>query len=196
MRVRRRTPVICCGLAIGWIGLGAAPTGIAAQVTCGWCWSFVDDFSQAWHGFAVEGGDECGDPAPEYEGLDVGRSRCGGTSHCHSYSDSGFCHIECGPGGGNGNGAGNGNGNFNGNGDQGPSLAGAIKELDRALGGGDVAAVAAVLADRTPAYTAEFTERAGRIVIMQACDPVRPVAAFVVPVAIRPALARLLAAEN
>lgn len=145
--------------------LAGVPTEVEAQgggLTCGWCvmdgdvvaegpgWVIYENVTHAFLG----GGDECG-----WEGRDAPSiaggpycSRCGRTSVCHTDFRDGPCHRACGPLG---------------------DLLTALDEVEGALEGDDVTAVAAALRKPTTGGSLEFIPDAGRIDIVLACAPGR-----------------------
>ena len=91
---------------------------------------------------------------------------------------------------GNGNGAGNGNGPDGGGGSF-VALRGAIGD---ALARGDAAMIGDLArSDGGALYTLAYAPEGGRLELFMDCDPVRPVAAFPVPMGVREALAATMA---
>ena len=166
--------------------LVGVPTEMEAQdgggVTCGWCvmkgdlvgqvgnWEVYENLEHAF----VDGGEECGWEGRDAESIGGGPycSRCGNTSVCHTDFRDGPCHRACGPLG---------------------DLFAALEEVESALEGGDVTAVAAALLEPTTGGSLEFIPDAGRIDIMLACAPGRVFGAIPVLPDVRDRLRRAIA---
>jgi hypothetical protein len=172
VRPRRVGRVSKAGLiatAIVGIGIAAVPAGGGEEVTCGWCgWSTF--LSGPHHGF-FNGADECGWPQPDWDNVQC--SRCGGDSRCHTNTEPGMCHIQCGPGGGD-------------------DFAAAAASVRTALAAYDARLLADMMSKRTSGYAVEYNAAGGRIEVIAACDPTIAAAQYGIPVALRPGLERLL----
>lgn len=151
MRIARLSPFVVALL----VSLAPSAPLEAQGVVCGWCqdalgfWETDDgDIYFGWAPRFVAG--------PGCVGLEDGVgphfhcSRCGGTSHCHTYWMLGICHIACGPGG--------------------DALA-ALEEVETALQSEDMALAATVLRRDRSGFSLEFNTEAGRIDLVRACDP-------------------------
>lgn len=145
--------------------MASMPVEVAAQgggLTCGWCtmdgdlvdsgpgWAEYENVKHAFPG----GGNECGWEGRNDESITGGPvcARCGGTSTCHSDEQDGMCHIACGPLG---------------------DLFAAVTELEDALDGGDITAVASALRQPRTGLFFEFIPEGGRIDVVLTCDPGR-----------------------
>ncbi len=157
MRIARKTYLVVAALFVALVA--TAPLNAQGdegdeegEVVCWWCME-LNDGSHTF-GYGEQG---CNSDLVGPDDDNVYCSRCGRTSDCHpGRYDPGPCHIACGPAG------------------EAETMA-ALTEIQEALDGDDVEAVALALGSQRVGVSVEFIPAAGRIDLVRRCDPTRAV---------------------